>query len=35
MDEQQLDEIRKEYLHLAEHARMHIEERGKRPTDRS
>lgn len=28
MDEKQLDEIRNEYLHLAEHARQHIEERG-------
>ncbi len=29
MDEKQLDEIRQEYLHLAEHARLHIEEREK------
>jgi low affinity Fe/Cu permease len=35
MDEKQLDEIRQEYLHLAEHARLHIEERGKSSTDRS
>jgi low affinity Fe/Cu permease len=35
MDEYQLDEIRKEYLQLAEHARLHIEDRGKRSTDRS
>ncbi|MEP7149414.1 MAG: low affinity iron permease family protein [Acidobacteriota bacterium] len=28
MDEKQLDEIRQEYLHLADHARRHIEERG-------
>ncbi len=35
MDEKQLDEIRKEYLHLAEHARVHIQERGKeRQSDR-
>jgi len=27
MDEQQLNEIRKEYLALAEHARMHLEKR--------
>jgi len=27
MDEKQLDEIRKEYLGLAEHARRHLEER--------
>ena len=31
MDEQELDEIRKEYLELAEHARLHIEKRGSRP----
>lgn len=28
MDERQLDEIRKEYLALAEHARRHLEGRG-------
>jgi low affinity Fe/Cu permease len=28
MDEAQLDQIRKEYLDLAEHARVHLEKRG-------
>lgn len=28
MDEKELDEIRKEYLDLAEHARIHLESRG-------
>lgn len=29
LDEKQLDEIRKEYLELAEHARRHLEKRGR------
>ena len=35
MDEEQLNEIRKEYLELAEHARMHIEQRGQSRTSDS
>jgi len=31
LDEKQLDVIRKEYLELAEHARVHIEKRRSRP----
>lgn len=34
MDEKQLDEIRKEYLGLADHARRHIEEKKQSESDR-
>ena len=30
MDERELNHIREEYLHLAEHARLHIEKRGRK-----
>jgi len=30
MDEKQLDEIRKQYIALADHARLHLEKRGKK-----
>lgn len=33
MDENELNRIREEYLHLAEHARLHIEQRGRKATE--